>query len=434
MRRFWWLSGVLLASAAGADDPLVARARDAGIPLPDKAALAPLLERAAERRAVLLGECTHGTSEFYRWRAALSRALVEQHGFRFLVVEGDADAWYAVRPYLAGAEDGPATAAEALRAFRRWPTWLWANEETAALLDVLREFNRDRPAEEQVFVYGLDLYGAPTSIRDVLDAVGAHDESKAAALAADYRALRAYGSDWTGYARSVAGGGSPTDGADRALRRIRAWLETQPDLDPAERFRIEHLALGIRDAERHYRAMPQPGAASWNKRADHFFTVLDRLLDRYGPDAQGIVWAHNTHIGDARATAMAARGQRNIGQLARERLGGDAVLLVGMTAARGRAVAARQWGAARAEMRMPAPRPGSLEARLERAGPERLLLLFDDDPGWQPFREEIGHRAVGVVYRPALDYAQNYVPTVPAARYDALLFFRQTAPLRLLAP
>ncbi len=431
---FFVVAAVFLAAGspgirtAHAEDATLRRLQDVLVPLPDKAALAPLVERAAQRRAVLLGENTHGTSEYYAWRAALSLALVDRHGFRFIAVEGDSDAWYAVHPYLAGCPDAPDTAEEALRVFTRWPPWMWSNQETAALVDALRERNLSRPPEEHVYVYGMDLYGAPAALRAVIETVERYDADTATALSGDYRRLLNQGDDLGNYARSIARGATPTEGPEQALERIRRWLDARDDIEPAVASRLIHLALTVRDAERHYRAMAQGGAESWNARADHFFVAFNHLLEKYGPDSRGIAWAHNTHIGDARATPMGQQGQRNLGQVARERLGAEQVYAVGFTGARGRVIGARQWGQAWRDKRKPSPRDGSLESGLMQLEPERFLLWLDGD---EPiFDGPVLHRAIGVVYRPELDGAQNYVPTDLNARYDALLFFRDTTPLR----
>jgi erythromycin esterase len=417
---------------ATAEDAFESQVRSAAIALENADDLDPLLESAAGRRAVLLGESTHGTSEFYRWRKWITRRLIEEQGFRFLAVEGDWEAWHALRPYLEGDPSAPASAREALRGFQRWPGWLWANEETARLVEWMRAFNAGRVVGDRVYIYGLDLYGARTAWRELLDRIRTHDPDGVRQFEEDYEAIARHDGDLVAYARALAAGeSSAASGTERALERVRAWVRDRPELDPVEAFHLEQLARVIRDAELHFRAMADETLNSWNKRADHFFVTFDRLLRRYGPDARGIVWAHNTHIGDARATPMSAAGRRNIGQWVRQEYGLDAVLLVGVTSARGRVIAAPIWGTAWRTKPMPPARPGSLEARLEGAGPDRYLLLFGAGSGWAPFQTWMDQRGIGVTYNPEQDHGY-YLPAVPAARYDALIFFRETEPLRLL--
>lgn len=410
---------------------LAGQARDAALILSEPSDLSPLLELSASRRVVMLGESTHGTAEFYNWRRDISLALIRDHGFDFILVEGDGESWYQTRPYLAGETETGDKKEFIAGIFTRWPSWLWANEETARLIDDLRQHNQKQAPEKRAFIYGMDLYGAPKAMPMLLDKVAPIDRDLRDKLALDYRELMAFGDDLSAYARSTAGN-RMTKGPRRALRRIEEWTKREDNADQEIAFRLLHLAHIVNDAERHYRAMATPDKDSWNVRADHFHQVLLRLLEHYGPDSRGIVWAHNTHIGDARATPMATQGQRNIGQMARNHLGNDDVLLVGFTTAMGQAIAAPAWGGAWRAKPIPEPQPGSLEYKLMDYGPEQFLLIFNQIPSLAPFMEVMGHRAVGVVYNPGLE-ARNYVPTIPARRYNALVFVRQTTPLNLFS-
>jgi erythromycin esterase len=186
-------------------------------------------------------------------------------------------------------------------------------------------------------------------------------------------------------------------------------------------------------AERYYRAMVSGGEASWNVRDEHMADTLDRLLDRYGPQAKAVVWEHNTHVGDARATDMAARGLLNVGQLARERHGEDRVVLVGLGCHRGRVVAARSWGARMALMPVPPARGGSLEDVLHGTGLGRALFVHPRGDAAQEWLEDVlDHRAIGVVYHPDVERWRNYVPTTLGRRYDAFLWWDETSALRPL--
>ena len=191
----------------------------------------------------------------------------------------------------------------------------------------------------------------------------------------------------------------------------------------------EQNALVVRDAEAYYRAMVRGGPESWNVRDRHMQDTLERLAKFYGPNSRGIVWEHNTHIGDARHTDMAADDMVNIGQLARERWGEKDAVLVGFSTHRGTVIAGQEWDALAERMDVPEAREGSWDELLHRAGEEDKLLLLD---GKGPLREQRGQRAIGVVYRPEYEHLGNYVPTALALRYDALLFIDETQALRPL--
>lgn len=392
-------------------------------PLATPRDLDPLLELVGDARYVLLGEATHGTSQFYRWRAAITRRLVEEKGFSFVAVEGDWPDCMRVNRYVRGEADPAATAREVLHAFERWPTWMWANEETVDLAEWMHRHG-------DVGFYGLDVYSLWESLGEILRYVHQQDPE---GLPLAVRAFECF--DRAGAAEGQAYGLRARlvreHCEDEVVRLLADLHRRRPaGVAPADRFDAEQNALVLWNAERYYRAMVLGGPESWNLRDRHMMETLDRLMAEHGPDGKAIVWAHNTHVGDARATDMASEGMLNLGQLAREQHGKD-VVLVGFGTYEGTVTAGPRWGGPIQTMRVPPAMRGSWEETLHRAlGGEDALLITKpvDDPTLLHRR---GHRAIGVVYDPRRERG-NYVPTSLPRRYDAFLFVDRTDALHPL--
>ena len=404
--------------------------REAALPLESAADLDPLLERIGEARYVLLGEATHGTSEFYTWRTAITRRLVEERQFSFVAVEGDWPDCYRVNRFVKGLPESGESADEVLHAFARWPTWMWANREVAALVDWMRAHNRALPDDQRVGFYGLDVYSLWESMHEVVRYLEELDPALARSARRAYACFEPYGEDAQEYARATVL--VPTTCEEEAiavLRALRAKARAFRDDGRDSWFDAEQNALVARNAELYYRTMVRGGATSWNVRDHHMVETLDRLMAHHGSRSKAIVWEHNTHIGDARFTDMARSGMVNVGQLVREARGEEDVALVGFGTWRGGVVAGDEWGAPMRRMFVPDARSGSWEhaAHLARRGD--LLLLFDGsgDGGIRGLDAPIDHRAIGVVYDPARERWGNYVPTIVPRRYDAFLHIDETS-------
>ncbi len=410
--------------------------RQVASPVRDDRDLNPLVERMGRARLVLLGEASHGTREFYTRRMDLSLRLIREHGSRFIAVEGDWAALYRLNRYIQGGTDAPPSALDVMRGFERWPTWMWANEETLELVEALREWNESRPGEQPVGLYGIDLYGPGEALELALRTLHEKSPGLGTALRRRLEPLAPLGADPQGYVQSLAQGAASLEpAAQKALDWVDAERDALQALCSETLLLVEQTAHLLHHAERHYREMLIRGPASWNSRADHFWRSTSRLLDHHGPDARGIVWAHNTHIGDARATPMAAQGQRNIGQLARAALGRDQVFALGFATHRGAVKAGRSWGAERERMTVPAAREGSLEDWLGQLGkPTALLSFFPRDSVPEALLAPFDHRAIGVLYQPEREHLGNYVPSVLPERYDALLFIAETRALTPVEP
>jgi erythromycin esterase-like protein len=394
-------------------------------PLTNAGDLDVLLDRVGDARVVMLGEASHGTHEFYRWRAALTRRLIAEKGFSFVAVEGDWPACDRVDRAVRCSPTAPADPREALAAFERWPVWMWANEEVADFCRWLRGHNAGLDVSDRAGFHGLDVYSLSESLLEIMVHLREHDPEQVSAALAAYRCFEPPEN------HPIATRFVPAD-CENEVVDLLVRLRERAATGGASAFGAWQNAEVVAGAERYYRAMIGGGSESWNVRDRHMDHTLDRLLNHYGPGAKAVVWAHNTHVGDARATGMAARGEVNIGQLARERYSDDQVVLVGFGTHHGTVNAGDSWGAPVREMPVPPARHGSLEDVLHGAAPDEALFVFPrtERPGL--LTAELGHRAIGVVYHPEHDRRRNYVPTVLGDRYDAFLWFAETRALHPL--
>ena len=346
-----------------------------------------------------------------------------------MAIEGDWPDCYRVNRYVKGYRDAGDSARDVLQAFKRWPTWMWANWEVVAFAEWLHKHNRDRSSKAGF--YGLDVYSLWESMEEILHYLEKHDP-KAVKTALDaYRCFEPYGEDAQSYAWSTRL--VPENCEDEVIDLL---LEMQRranryDGDPEASFNAQQNALVIKNAEGYSRAMVRTDSGSWNERDRHMMETLNRLMDFHGPGAKGIVWAHNTHVGDARYTDMAASGMFNIGQLAREQHRNDGVVLVDFGSYHGSVIAGKSWGAPMQQMMVPEARPGSWEDILHQLGGNRLVL-FEEECNSDEIETERGHRAIGVVYQPEFERTGNYVPTILPRRYDAFAFIDETEALHPL--
>ena len=427
----------MIGSNDHSTDALAERVQRVSRPLESARDLDPLLAQIGDARFVLLGEASHGTSEYYTWRAELSKRLIREKGFSFIGVEGDWPDCYRVNRYAKGYNDSGHSAEEVLHAYERWPTWMWANREVVGLVEWLREHNHSLPEEQQVGFYGLDVYSLWESMSAVVEYLERIDPEAARAARRAYSCFDPYYDDVQEYARATAL--VPTSCEDEAismLGALRAKAQMYREDGRDAYFNAEQNALVARDAERYYRTMVRGGPTSWNVRDHHMVDTLDRLMQHHGRGAKAIIWEHNTHVGDARFTDMRRAGMVNVGQLVREGHGEhpderDGVVLIGFGSHRGTVIAGDEWGAPMRRMRVPKGRPGSWEDLLHHVGARDQLLLFDgsDDSGIEGLDRPIEHRAIGVVYDPRAERWGNYVPTIVPRRYDSFLFIDETKAL-----
>lgn len=392
--------------------------------------LDPIVQSAGNRKLVLLGEASHGTHEYYHWRSELSKKLIQEHGFGFIVVEGDWASIYRLNKYVKGLDSASASALDVLRTFDRWPQWMWANTDVAHLAEWLREYNAGRPLNEMVGFYGMDVYGQWEAMEDLLEYTREHLPHRHDEISRNLNCFAGFGSDEWQYARAVAAGQAAcSENLERVVEILRNYETKLAGNDPKGYFRAKQNALVMKNAESFYRLAVGSSAESWNSRVDHMWLTVQRLLQFHGDDAKGIVWAHNTHVGDSRATTMALHNQYNIGSLSRAELGEQQVYIIGFGTRTGTVNAGSQWGAAMQVMRVPEAQPGSLDHYLGMIKYPQFFMRFQDADRQHPLlAEPLGHRVIGVTYNPRRE-AGNYVPTLPAWRYDALIFFQQTRAL-----
>jgi erythromycin esterase-like protein len=392
-----------------------------------------------EAAIVLIGEATHGTHEFYRIRADLTRALIERRGFTVVAAEADwPDAYRANRWVRLLGEDQ--TAEEALDDFRRFPRWLWRNREVVRFLRWLRASNSDRAPDARAGFYGLDLYSLHRSMAHVVEYLDRMDPAAAARARRSYACFDVFGEDAQlyGWAVNRSMERSCEDEVIEQLldlRRMAAeYAARDGQIAADEYFAAEQNARVVCDAEAYYRAMVRGGAASWNLRDRHMMSTLDALLEhgaRQGRAVRAVVWAHNSHIGDARATSLAHRGELNLGQLARERHG-DQCCLVGMTTHEGEVTAAHDWDEPAALRSVRPSMPGSYERLLH----ETRLDAFALDLTIPELARALGgprlERAIGVLYRPHSERASHYLSARLPGQFDLLVHVDRTRALEPL--
>lgn len=388
--------------------------------------LDPLMERIGDAHFVLLGEASHGTHEYYTWRTAISKRLIAEKGFNFIAVEGDWPDCYQVNRYVKGLDDKDKSPEEVLTTFNRWPTWMWGNWEVAALINWLKNHNATVKTGEKAGFYGLDVYSLWESMEALINYLKGTDPVTAGIAEKAMDCFMRTGNNERLYAvRSLSK--TCREEAVDLLYQIRKKALSY-DHDPEAALNTEQNALVAVNAERYYRSMILFTDQSWNVRDRHMAETLERLMEFHGQNAKAIVWAHNTHIGDALYTDMRDDNLINIGQLARENYGEDDCVLVGFGSYRGAVLAGREWGAPVEEMLVPEGRSGSFENMLHHESAKNRLIVFDRRTDYD---EVLPHRAIGVVYNPGREFG-NYVPSVVNKRYDAFIYVDETTALHSL--
>jgi len=386
--------------------------------------LRPLLHRIGDARIVLLGEATHGTSEFYRLRARITRELIEHKGFTIVAAEADWPDAARIDHYV---RDRSVPRGE-WQAFARFPTWMWRNRDVAAFVDWLRTHNLARPAAQRVRFAGLDLYSMHNSIDAVLRYLDGEDPAAAAVARHRYACLTPYQSDPAEYGRAVLTGGyrSCETGVLHVLEDLLRQRLAQGREQDEHFFEAEQNARLVAGAERYYRAMYYGSHESWNLRDRHMFDTLRRLLAFHGPKSRIVVWAHNSHVGDATATEMSARGEWNLGELCRQDFARSATYVVGFGTDHGTVAAASYWGGEMERKVVVPSRADSYERVCHDTGLERFLLPLRTPHGSE-LRGRLAHarleRAIGVIYRPETERASHYFHAVLPDQFDEYVWF-----------
>jgi len=392
----------------------------------DSADLNPLLERIGSARVVLLGEASHGTSQFYCMRARISRELIERKGFSFIAIEGDWPDAARIDHYVRHAEFKPSE----WTAFARFPRWMWRNRDVRTFVDWLRGHNANLEPARRVAFHGLDLYSLYNSIDLVLKYLDDRDPKAAKIARHRYACLTPWQTDPATYGQAALSGGFETCEREVVsmladlMRKQRAYAAHDGErfLDAVQNARL------VANAERYYRIMYYGSRASWNLRDTHMFETFKSLLDFHGPNSRGIIWAHNSHVGDAAATEMSARGEFNIGQLCREEFGSNAYS-IGFGTNNGTVAAASDWDG---PMEIKVVRPavqGSYERLCHEAGIKRFLLRLRSpiaaDLAKGLSRPQL-ERAIGVIYRPESELQSHYFEAELPRQFDEYIWFDES--------
>jgi erythromycin esterase-like protein len=424
-----------LIRPVGSEDGLLKEAiRRAAHPLAGAASdYDPLLELVGDARFVLLGEATHGTHEFYRERAAITRRLIREKGFTAVAVEADWPDAYRVNRFVRGRTEDP-DAIDSLGGFRRFPAWMWRNADVLDFVGWLRSHNDcARLGAQAVGFYGLDLYSLHASMGAVVEYLDKVDPAAADRARSRYACFDAYGEDAQAYGLGSSLGLGPSCERQvlaqlvEMLRSSAAYQLRDGRLAEDDFFYAERNARVVKDAEEYYREMYLGEVSSWNLRDSHMAETLDALvkfLGKHGPPPKVVVWAHNSHLGDARATQMGLRGEWNLGQLVREANGRDAVL-VGFTTDGGTVTAASNWGGPAERKAVRPAMTGSYEALFHEANPGRFLLPLRGDTERGLLRPRL-ERAIGVIYRPETERASHYFHASLPTQFDAVIHLDQT--------
>jgi erythromycin esterase-like protein len=398
-----------------------------------------LVQRAAAAQFVLIGEASHGTHDFYATRAQLTRRLIAGHGFRIVALEADWPDTLRVHRYVTGRAEEP-DAEEALGDFKRFPAWMWRNTVMVQFVEWLRGWNLQRTGPgDPAGVFGIDLYSMHASMEAVLGYLEKVDPDAAHRARRRYGCFEFFGEDPQAYGYATTRGDAESCEDEVAAqlselrRRYGDLMSRDGQVAEDEFFYAEQNARLVANAERYYRAMFRGRDESWNLRDEHMTDTLEALVDhREQGRGKVVVWAHNSHLGDARATDMHARGEWNVGQLTRERFG-DRVFGIGFSTYSGTVTAARDWGDAAENRHVRPALPGSYEKLFHSVGVPRFWLdLQAENEATRMLRDRRLQRAIGVIYRPETERWSHYFESCLPEQFDALIHLDETRALEPL--
>jgi len=419
-------AGATAVAAPVALAQLVARALEP-FPSIEDADLGPVVERIGDATLVLIGEASHGTSEFYRMRARITRELIRRGRIRFVALEADWPAAARLDRYVRYEDPRGKPTSDA---FARFPTWMWQNEEVLEFVDWLRAWNHPRDPADRVAIHGMDLYSLDESAAQVIEYLERIDPDLAALARRRYACFTPFEADPAMYGYAAA-----TEAyrkcEDEVVAMLRELLDRRLELEAREGDRYFDAVQNARvvvDAEGYYRAMYRGSAESWNLRDRHMFDTVGAVLEAHGRGAAGAIWAHNSHVGDASATEMAARGELNIGQLAQERFG-DNAYRIGFGTHTGTVAAAHDWDGEVTVMQVRPSRPDTYERVYHQSGvPAGFGSLRE--PRVEGVRDELLdprlERAIGVIYRPEAELLSHYFQAILPLQFDEYTWFDET--------
>jgi len=407
--------------------------RENSIELKNENSLNELIDKIGDARFVLLGEASHGTHEYYKWRTKISKLLIEKKGFSFIAVEGDWPDCYRLNRYIKNYPNSGNSAFDVLHAFNRWPTWMWANWETVALAEWLREYNDKQKETHKIGFYGLDVYSLWESFESIIEYLDKKDKSTKESAVKALKCFEPY-NDREGQTYAKASRMVPSLCENEVIELLSKIRLNAPgyNTDPEEVMNVEQNAQIIVNAERYYRTMIKASSESWNIRDRHMVYTLNNLMDFHGSKAKGIIWEHNTHIGDARATDMVAEGMVNVGQIINQQHKDAGVYSIGFGSYQGTVIAGREWGDVMQIMKVPEAVKYSWEYELHCLDAKDRIVFMNDAMKQNIGNKRFGHRAIGVVYRPKYEIYGNYVPSIITHRYNAFIYIDETSALHPL--
>ena len=386
-----------------------------------------ILKRIEDKDYVLLGESSHGTSEYYIFRKNITKELIERQNYSFVVIEGDWPYIYQTNRYVKDLDNTFDNGKEALTTNSRWPEWLWANEEFLNLVEWVREYNENLSEEERIGIYGFDMQNLEAFIKSSNDILTNINPELLDELNSHLMCFSDYDNDLMIYAQNYSQNQiSCQESVEYIYDSFLQEYSEDEIFSSANLFNLKQNILGIKYAERYARDIIIGNSTSWNTRVKYMTRTTENLSRKYGSESKGIIWAHNTHVGDSRATEMKLTGMDNIGKLLREKEYDTFIL--GFSTYTGQVIASYEWEQPMQIMDIPSGGSGSVERKLESVGKDSFILFFDEIELPEQLKVSLPHRAKGVVYDPLND-RHSYVRTVLPERYDAFIFIRETSAL-----
>jgi erythromycin esterase len=385
-------------------------------PLRSEVDLDILINEIGKARIVLLGEASHGTAEYYNWRAAISKRLITEKGFNVIAVEGDYIDLYRLNQYLNGKSQDISLNA-VLSRFNRWPQWLWSNEEFADFVEWIKNLNVNSRDDEKVKLLGLDVFNFAGALDELVTVL--NDSTALYYARPAQECFKPYGGDALRYSTAVSKGSAVCKEEVYNLWQAIQKIAGEKIDNEKELALIQHASV-VMDGEQYFRLRNADAATSWNTRVRHMQEMIGRMLRFYGRDSKLIVWAHNTHVGDAHYTDMPSRQRTNIGELLRKEYGEKNVFSVGFGSYSGEIIAGYTWGAPFTKIKIRPAKEGSWEQLLHADGAYDKIVLSKDIATHPRLKTWTEQRAIGVVY------SESYVPSVIPRRYDAFIYFDST--------
>ena len=392
-------------------------------PLNNEGDLDILLKAIDTSRIVLLGEASHGTSEYYNWRAAISKRLIIEKGFSFIAVEGDWTDSYKVNNFIKGEKKDSNAVTTLLKEYNRWPTWLWANYEVASLVSWLNKYNQDRSAKGKIGFYGLDLFNIAEAANEIMLYLKPTDSAALGAAKSFQQCFKPYANDEQQYSKVLSNGIPNCEESASHLWQIvhsLSFTQSHPEAD----FAMEQDALVAFDGELYLR-MRGNAADAWNFRDNHMLETINRILKLYGPTSKAIIWAHNNHVGDAQYATLIWEGKTNLGNMLRHQYGINNVFIVGFGSYSGSIIAAEKWGTPYKKMLVAFADDSTWEQKLHQINTENKIIICKELKDKPNMLRWMSHMGIGVTYHP-LDRTGIYSLSVIPDRYDAFLFFDHT--------